>query len=252
MTSRARARATALAAASAAAVAVSLTVTAGPAAAHVGTSHDSVPAGSTIALGLTVGHGCDDSPTREVAVQIPEGIFNATPFAHPGWTVTSERETLAEPVTGPHGDELTERVSVITFTANAGNELPDGVRDTFTVNLTAPETPGETLFFKTIQTCIDGATSWIEEYDGTGDEPEHPAPSVTVTEAEAEDDHGSGSAGEEATAEETAGEPAPDAETAPDADASSDSGNGLAIAGIVLGGLGLATGGAALAKTRRT
>lgn len=251
MTSRARARATALAAASAAAVAVSLTVTAGPAAAHVGTSHDSVPAGSTIALGLTVGHGCEESPTREVAVQIPEGVLNATPFAHPGWTVTSERETLAEPVTGPHGDELTERVSVITFTANAGNELPDGVRDTFTVNLTAPETPGETLFFKTIQTCVDGATSWIEEYDGTGDEPEHPAPTVTVTEAEAEaeDDHGSGSAGEEATTEETDGSAA---EAAPDDDASSDSGNGLAVAGIVLGGLGVATGGAALAKTRRT
>jgi uncharacterized protein YcnI len=240
--------------AAAGSTALVLALAAAPASAHIGTSTDSVPAGSTIALGLTVGHGCDESPTREVAIQIPEGIYNATPFAHPGWAVASERETLATPVTSAHGDEVTDRVSVITFTAEAGNELPDGVRDTFSVNFTAPETPGETLFFKTVQTCVDGSTSWIEEYDGEGEEPEHPAPTVTVTEPEAEDGHGSGSEAEDESPTDvtTSGEADGEGSEASTADGGdSDSGKGLAVAGIVLGGLGVATGGAALAKTRK-
>ena len=64
-----------------------LALGAGPAAAHVGTSVDEVAADSTTALGLTIGHGCDDSDTTAVAVQIPEGVNQAQAFAKPGWTV---------------------------------------------------------------------------------------------------------------------------------------------------------------------
>ena len=60
---------------------------------------------------------------------------------------------------------------------------------TFTLGFQAPDTPGEYLFFKTIQTCAVGETAWIEEYTGEGEEPEHPAPAVLVTEA-GEDGHG--------------------------------------------------------------
>ncbi|MEQ1788626.1 MAG: YcnI family protein, partial [Acidimicrobiales bacterium] len=126
-----------------------LLLTAAPSWAHIGTSEDEVAAGATLALGLTVGHGCEDSPTTAVAIQIPEGINNASAFAHPGWTIAAEPETLSPPVTSAHGEEVTERVSVITFTANPGNALPHDVRDTFTINFAAPETPGETLWFKT-------------------------------------------------------------------------------------------------------
>lgn len=230
---------------------IALAISAVPAGAHIGTSEDSVAAGASLALGLTVGHGCDGSPTTELAIQIPEGINNATPFAHPGWTPAMEIETLTTPVTSAHGEEVTERVAVITFTATPGNELTDGIRDTFHVNFTAPDTPGETLFFKTVQTCEAGSTAWIEEYDGEGEEPESPAPSIAVTEAEEEGGHG----GAEAPAEEPEGtdDDGTDASDAPAAaDDGDDSSNGLAIAGIVLGGLGLATGGAALAKVRKT
>lgn len=223
-----RTRIAAAVAASAATVALS----AGIASAHVGTSTDEVAAGSSLALGLTIGHGCEGSPTREVAVQIPEGVNNATAFAHPGWTIESEVETLATPITSAHGDEVTERVSVITFSAEPGNELPNDVRDTFTINFTAPDTPGETLFFKTIQTCAEGSNDWIDEYDGTGEEPESPAPAVLVTEAAAGDDHHGGGTSEPAESE------------------SDGSGNGLAIAALVVGALGLLTGGAALARSR--
>ncbi|MGE3621313.1 MAG: YcnI family protein [Acidimicrobiia bacterium] len=237
---------------------------AGPASAHIGTSQKEVAAGSTVALGLTVGHGCGESPTVEVAVQVPEGIVNASPFAHPGWTVTTEKEQLAEPVTSGHGDPVTERVSVITFTAQPGNELPNGVRDTFTVNFTAPDAVGERLFFKTIQTCAEGSNDWIQEYDGTGEEPESPAPFVTVTAAEGGSGHGDeGGEGEGADHESEGAEeqePADEPEvtevaadvTGSTSDGGDGDGTGLAIAGLVVGAAGLATGGVALARTRRT
>ncbi|MET0145916.1 MAG: DUF1775 domain-containing protein [Ilumatobacteraceae bacterium] len=41
----------------------------------------------------------------------------------------------------------------------------------------APDTEGE-LFFKVIQGCADGEDAWIDEWDGTGTEPESPTPSV--------------------------------------------------------------------------
>ena len=155
----------------------------------MGTSADEVAAGDTIAFGLTIGHGCEDSPTTAVSIQIPDGVNNAQPFAHAGWTATSEVEALDPPVTTAHGEELTERVAVITFTASEGNALPHDVRDTFTVNFAAPDTPGETLYFKTIQTCEVGENAWIDEWDGEGEEPESPAPSILVTEAAAEGGH---------------------------------------------------------------
>jgi uncharacterized protein YcnI len=228
--------------------AVALVLTASPALAHIGTSEDEVAAGSTTALGLTVGHGCEDSPTTQVAFQIPEGVNNAQPFAHAGWTVESEPETLSPPVTSSHGEEVTERTAVITFTAAPGNALPHDVRDTFTINFTAPDTPGETLWFKTIQTCEAGENAWIEEWDGEGEEPENLAPSVVVGEATTEGGH-------EETATETTEADAPDEEataTTETASSSEDDGDdALAVAALVVGGLGLAVGGVALARSRK-
>ena len=229
-----------------------LTLGVGPAFAHVGTSVDEVPAGSTTALGLTIGHGCDDSPTTAVAVQIPDGVNDAEAFAKAGWTVESERETLDPPIEADHGEEITERVATITFTAEAGNELAPDLRDTFTINFTAPDTEGETLFFKMVQTCETGENRWIEEFDGEGEEPEFPAPAVTVGAAEADAGHHEEASTDttnttaDASHDETA-----DADSADTSDSDSSS-NGIAIAALVVGALGLIAGGVALARTRNT
>ncbi len=142
----------------------------------------------------------------------------------------------------------------MTYTAKPGNELADGFRTSFTLGFKAPETEGEYLFFKTIQTCAEGETAWIEEYTGEGEEPEHPAPVVLIGAAEA-DGHGADAAAEDepAEAEEmTDGETA-DVETAssetPAEDDDSDS-NALSIAALVAGLAGLGLGGVAFARTR--
>lgn len=214
-----------------------------PAGAHITGDKDEVPAGAYTSVSFTVPHGCEDSPTRRLAFQIPDGILDAAPQVVAGWDVETAMEPLAEPVDGGHGDEQTERVSEITWTAQPGNELPSAYREVFTIGFKAPDTPGEELPFKIVQTCTEGETAWIEIPQEGEEEPAAPAAIVLVGASET-------SQGEESAApvasEESAAEPIA---------ASSDddnSSNGLAIGGLVLGALGLAAGGAALVRTRST
>ena len=223
--------------------------TAGPAAAHVTPDKTEVPARAFTAVTLTVPHGCEASPTRQLIVQVPEGINDVTPAVLPGWDVTVTTEPLPEPIEDAHGNQLTERESEVTFTAQAGNELPDGFRQGYTLGFQAPETPGEYLFFKTIQVCNEGQTEWIEEYTGEGEEPEHPSPVIEVTAAE---EGGHGDATEEATGDEEATSVETETAAAVDESDDDDSSQGIAIAGLVAGILGLLAGGAALITARKT
>lgn len=231
----------------------------GTASAHVSPNPGEVPAGGFTAVGLTVGHGCEESPTTRLEIQVPESILNVTPAIIPGWDAAVTTEPLDEPVEGSHGEEITERESQVTYVAQPGSELPDGFRQTFTIGFQAPDTPGEYLFFKTIQVCAEGQTEWIEEYTGEGEEPEHPSPAVLVTEAEG-GGHGGGSDEEtddEEATETTEADGASEGEQAaapepalPDDDDSSS--NALAVVGLVAGLGGLALGGAAFARSGKT
>lgn len=221
--------------AAAAGIAALGVLAAAPAAAHVSADKSEVPAGGFTAVTLTVPHGCDTAATNELEIQIPASILNVTPEMVPGWDVAVEKTALAEPVEGPHGEQFTERESVVRYSARAGNELPHDLRLSFTIGFQAPDTPGEYLFFKTIQRCTQGETAWIEEYTGDGEEPDTPAPVVRV--AEASGGHGASDDDHDAAAE---------------SDNDGDAATPIAIGGLVTGVLGLAAGGLALARTRST
>jgi uncharacterized protein YcnI len=219
----------------AAASALLLALGAGAASAHVGVDHDEIVAGESTVLTFSVGHGCAGSPTTSMKFQVPTDVLNAQPLVKPGWDISIEREQLAAPVESGHGQEQTDRVAVVTFTATEGNALPSDYRDTFSLSFRAPETEGE-LFFKVVQGCEEGENAWIEEWDGTGEEPEHPAPSVQVVAALAD----------------AGATPVADVGTAAPVDGDDDGdSNGLAIAALIVGGLGLVAGGAALVRGRR-
>lgn len=217
-----------------------------PAGAHISPDRDEVPAGGYTQVTFTVPHGCEESPTRVIAVSIPESIVNAAPQVVAGWDVETTEEELAEPIEG-EGEPQTERVAEITWTAQDGNELDPHFRQVFTVGFKAPETVGERLEFPIVQTCVEGETAWIEETPEGGEEPEHPAPFVTVGEASG-DGHG---AEEEAAPDEAAAPADTEGDTS---DTSDDDGgsDGLALGGLALGALGLAAGGTALLRTRST
>ena len=193
-------------------------------------------------LTVSVGHGCDGSPTTRLAIQIPESVLAVTPTRNPQWTVTKKKEKLAEPITDAHGSTVTERDAVVVYTAKS--PLPDGYRDAFELSLKLPEQVGETLTFPSIQTCAKGETAWTEvAQDGQDpDELEQPAPFLTVTAPE------EGADGTQATA---ASAKSPSGSEDAAADSEDDGGNTLGALGLGAGVLGLLAGGAALVQVQR-
>lgn len=215
---------------------------AAPASAHVTISPEQGTAGSFTVLTVSVPHGCEGSPTTEVAVQIPEEILSVTPTRNPFWEVEKVMTDLDQPVTDADGNEVTERVGQVVYTTDT--PLPDGHRDAFELSLQLPDTPGATLAFPIIQTCEQGETAWTQVAgDGqSGEELETPAPTVEILPAGGNDAAtAAGESSEEAHAD-----------AAPGAAASDGQGsNGWGIAGLIAGLLGLAAGVAALVQLRR-
>jgi uncharacterized protein YcnI len=194
---------------------------------------------------MSVPHGCDGSPTTRLEIQIPEQVLSVTPTRSPFYDVEIGMQQLDEPVTDAHGNEVTERVGTVTYTATT--PLPEGQRDTMELSFQVPDVPGETLAFPTIQTCEKGSTGWVEIPEDGQDAHELEAPAPAFEVLPAADDHGSADAShEEGSGEEGSG----DDTTATEAAAGGTS--GVAWAGLVLGGLGLAAGGTALLRSRRS
>lgn len=207
-------------------VAIATLTVAGPASAHVTITASETAAGAYTILTISVPHGCDGSSTTRIAIKMPDGITEVTPTRNAFYDLEKVTTKLPEPVTAEDGDQITERVSEVVYTATT--PLPDGERDTFELSLQIPEdAAGKTLAFPTIQTCEQGSTAWTEvAADGQSeDDLEHPAPAFEVT-------------------------PAVDNSVTTPAD--DDSSAALGIAGLVAGLLGLVLGGIALVRTRRT
>ncbi|MFT4186948.1 MAG: YcnI family protein [Aeromicrobium sp.] len=195
------------------------------ASAHVTVTPSTTESGGYAVLTFSVGHGCDGSPTTQVSIAIPGGVYSVTPTRHPDYTVEKVMETLDEPVDDGHGGQYTERVAEVVYTATT--PLPDGYRDAFELQLRLPEgEAGEVVAFPTIQTCAAGETAWIDEVVEGEPEPESPAPSFTLTAAGGEDD----------------------ASPAEESDATSP----LVWVAVALGALGALLGGAAFVRSGRS
>lgn len=232
-------RALARAAATGAAAAIAVLTLSGPAGAHVTVATDSAAAGSYALLTFSVPHGCDGEPTTEVAIQIPEPLNAVTPSVNPNWELEKVFTELPEPVTDSHGNEVTERVSEVVYTANT--PLPEGVRDAFELSLRLPEeTAGQTLHFPVVQVCGDAEHPWIEiaEEGQDPDELESPAPSIEVIAPDA------AAADEDAAA-------AAESESEPTAADEEDGDEPLLYTAIALGAIGVLLGALALVRGRR-
>ena len=218
-------------------------VAAAPASAHVTVTPSVAGAGSFTVLTVALSHGCDGSATTSLDVQIPEEILSVSAARSPFWEAEPQIEQLDEPATDAHGNEVTERVASVRFTAT--EPLEDGVRDSVELSFQIPDVEGETLAFPTIQTCEKGETAWtqIPEEGQDAEELDTPAPSFVV-EAAAEGGHGSSSHDEEGPPRRRGGTPSAE-ETSEDSDA-------LGWAGLGAGVLGLLAGGTALARSRST
>lgn len=200
------------------------------AAAHISVSPETAPAGGYAMLDFSVPHGCDAAATNQIAVRMPAQVISATPEEVAGWTLKVKEGKLPEPVE-QHGEQVTEGVREVTWT---GGPLPDGHLQRFGLSVAFAGESGEMAPFKIIQGCVNGEeTGWIQEVTTDGPDPELPAPTVTLTAAEHSDD---------------GAEPAAVVSNASE----SSSSNGLAIAALIVGALGLILGGVALGRTRRS
>jgi uncharacterized protein YcnI len=214
-----------------------LAVIAAPASAHVTITPGEATPGESVHVTFLVPNESDDAVTTELEVHFPEEtpIPSVRTGQVPGWTVAVETATLDQPIEGHHGEQITEVVSVVTWTADSEDAgVQPGQYGEFPAEI-GPLPEAEELFFRALQTYDDGTISrWIEE-PTNGTEPEFPAPSLRLTAGESE-----------------GGESTPEAAAPDDAD-SSDSGGAaiwLALAGLLAGLGGLALGGVAFVRTR--
>jgi periplasmic copper chaperone A len=202
------------------------------AAAHVTLQPEQAPAGGFTRLDVRVPNERDNAGTTKVEVQMPPGFLSVSVEPEPGWDAEVTMRPLDEPVE-QFGEQVNEEVGRITFTAQGeANAIQPGEFRDFGLSLGVPEgRPGKMLTFPSLQTYSSGeVVRWIGPPDS-----DEPAPQVELTAAE----------------EEAAAEPAAEQQPAAAAESEDDDGNGLAIAALIVGGLGLAAGLAALLRRPR-
>jgi uncharacterized protein YcnI len=159
--------------------------------AHVTVKPASAHKGGFEILSFSVPNEKDDANTVQLEIDIPTknpiAFVSVQPMA--GWTITTEKTTLAKPVKTEDG-EITQAVSKVTWVAAAGGLNP-GEFDLFTISAGPLPTKPNKLVFKALQTYSDGdVVRWIQATAKGAPEPEFPAPTLTLTKAASVDDHG--------------------------------------------------------------
>jgi periplasmic copper chaperone A len=215
------------------------------ASAHITTDPAVGPADGYATIAFQVPHGCEESPTTQLRIQIPPSVASATPAVHPLWNVET-KEGKKDPVE-LHGEKITRGVSEVIYTAK--QPLPPDRLDLLPISVKLPAgKAGDPVYFPTIQKCAKGETRWIQiPAEGESeDDLESPAPAVTLEVAE-------GGHGGSAAAEAEESEPASQVQSA-GAVADDDDGAPvwLAVVALAVGAAGLLAGGAALAASRRS
>jgi periplasmic copper chaperone A len=222
---------------------------AGTAGAHITANPGEAPSDSYATLRFDVGHGCEDSPTTQLRIQVPPSVPSATPAVHPLWEVATKegRKDKVE----LHGETITRGVSEVTYTAK--QPLPPDRLDSVLVSVKLPAgEEGESVYFPTIQRCEQEQNRWIQiPAEGeSAEELEEPAPAVVLTGAEG--GHGGGG-GATAQSEESSAQPAASVRAASVGSEDDGAPTWLAITALVVGALGLLAGiGGLMAARRRT
>lgn len=238
-------------AAAGAVAASAVVVLSSPAFAHVTVQPEGAAAkGGYAVVDFKVPNERDNASTTKLEVTFPADhpLASVMPEPVPGWKIETTKSKLAKPIDN-HGEQLTEAVTKVTWTAIGGGIKP-GFFEKFPVSIGALPEDADQLVFKAIQTYSNKeVVRWIEEPQKGQEEPESPAPVLTLSAAE--DGHSHGSSDTEAASDKSASDAeAASADTAAPADSSDTTARVLGVVGIVVGLMGVAYG--VLAGRRRT
>ena len=202
------------------------------ASAHVSVDPGQAAAGSYAVITVKVPNESETASTSKVELSLPTD----TPFTSvryvpvAGWSAELVRTTLPEPVEVGEAT-VTEAVTSVVWTADAGSEIAAGELQLFPISV-GPVPDTGSINLPAEQSYTDGSVvSWSEE----GDDAEHPAPVLYVNDAPAEDHH--------------AGTTDDDAEVT--AAAATDDGDDVLARILGIGGLVVGVVGVVLAVTAR-
>ncbi|RZS37517.1 uncharacterized protein YcnI [Herbihabitans rhizosphaerae] len=163
-----------------------------------------------------------------------------------GWTAEVVKAKLAKPVES-HGSQITEAVSVVTWTAKPGTRIGPGEFAEFELSVgKLPETTDQLVLPATQTYDNNKVVEWKDAPPAAGaPEPDRPAPVLKLSKKGA-GDHGSAA---------PAGNPTADAKAAGDhtaAKAEDNTARWLGGGGLAVGALGLGIGAGAILRSRRT
>lgn len=189
------------------------------ASAHIHVTPEGASADASTTLAFSFSHGCEDSPTTALKIDVPEGVTNVVPVYAAGWAITRD---MADNGT----------VTSVTFTADA--PIDNGIKGEVSLDARfAAELAGTDVAFPVTQQCVTGETAWTEIAAEGEAEPESPAPVVAVGDVAAAEEGGHGHTDTAGAADAT--EPAAATEQAADPAALWLGGAGLALGVIALG-----------------
>ena len=165
------------------AAAIAVAASTGLASAHVSVSSPDAAVGGFGKLTFRVPNESDAASTVKIRIQVPTD----TPLASlrtqpvPGWTAVTTTTRLDPPATDDDGNQITEAISIVEFTADAGSGIRPGEFQEFSLS-GGPFPDADSLTFPVVQTYSDGSESaWIEPTVDGQAEPEHPAPVLSLT-----------------------------------------------------------------------
>ena len=165
-------------------------VAAAPALAHVTVNSTNAKQGGFGTIAIRVPTESDTASTTGVKVQFPADapIANASIKPLPGWSYKVTTTKPATPIKNDDGEEVSEVVSVIEWTADSADAaIKPGEYQEFELSV-GPLPKVDSLEFKTIQTYNDGSqVAWIEEKTAGAESPEHPAPVLKLLPAASTD-----------------------------------------------------------------
>lgn len=214
--------------------------------AHISLHPNTIPAGAFATLDVRVPGEQEGAYVKKVDVLFPPGFVGVDYENVPGWSTKLIETKLATPIK-EGGETIDTEVSQIVWTwVGPLGKVGNGQFINLPLSLAAPaDAAGKALEFRTVQTYSNGqVVHWIEP----SLEAEHPSPRINVT---AKGGALQDLAGDEAgplPGQSVATSAAP-AQAA--AKSSGDASEGLAIAALILGALGLLAGIAALLALRR-
>ena len=199
--------------------------------AHVTLQPEEAPAGGFTRLDVRVPTERDNASTTKVVVQFPPGFLSVSSEPVPGWNSEITMRKLDKPVE-QFGEQVTEEVGQIAFTAD-GEGIGPGQFQDFGLSLGVPDEAR-------LDAHLQGGADLQQRRGGAVDR----AARLRVAGAAGE---AHGSRGRRGAAEPAAQQP-----QAPAAEEDDDSGSDtLSIIALIVGGLGLVAGLAALLTGRR-